>query len=215
MTAWAEDPGLTGATGTVTRTMQVPIVRYHDPFAATGEVPIVAYGDGRPQAPGWLRAAVWLVLLLILTGAAGLVIHQVRPSWLKSLERSAPGTVPSAAPASSSTSSSGRSSSGGITETTTGPGAADVTVPASRYTVVVAASNPCWVQVSTPASASAVFAQVMQAGDTQSFNSSQGKVTVQIGSVAASISVKANGKTLKWQFKPTAAPYVLNFTSTS
>ncbi|MHB8680627.1 MAG: RodZ domain-containing protein [Acidimicrobiales bacterium] len=214
---WAGDPSATGAMGVLTRTMQVPMVRSQDPFATTGQVPAVVYDDRPMPAPSWLQAAVWLVALLVLLGAAGLVVHQVRPAWLKSLESRAAATSTAAtqATAASSTARVHRTSSGGITETTTGPQAETVAVRAAKYTVVVTTSAPCWVQVSSPTSAAAVFAQVMQAGATQSFDSAGSKLTVQLGSSAATVTVKVGGKPAKWQFKPTAAPYVLNFTSST
>lgn len=209
-----------------TRTAQVPRIggspasyyRPPDPrFVNTGVVPKVGpYAAPRRKAPLGLRILVWLVVLLLLAGIAGLVVHKVRPQWLKSLEVATGTSAPAPArPAASAGASHGASS----TVTATGSGLAEnVTVKVGSlgsYAVVVSAQDPCWVQVNTPASFSPQFSQVMQGGQSQTFKPANGQLTLLVGASHVTVTVVVNGKPAKWSFTPPTAPFTLNFAQSS
>lgn len=214
------------------------------PFTRTAEVPVVAGGAwatqdvycaptgmvaalpryARPRAPFGLRLAVWLVALVLLAAVAGLVVHQVRPQWLRSLEVGNGPAQP--APAAPSASSTGGGATSGhaaapasghpspVRQTQAGPNSAAVSVTGASFQVIVSTQAPCWVQVTSPASFAPVFSQVMPAGTTQTFASSAGQLTVQVGASKVLLQVRIGGKTVPgWQFTPSAVPFTLNFTS--
>jgi hypothetical protein len=212
-----------------TRTAQVPRVggspasyyRPPDPrFVNTGVVPKVGpYAPPRRKAPLGLRILVWLVVLLLVAGIAGLVVHKVHPQWLKSLEVATGTSAPVGPAASAGSGSHATSHSGSSTVTATGSGLAEnVTVKVGglgSYAVVVSAQDPCWVQVNTPASFSPQFSQVMQGGQSQTFKPANGQLTLLVGASHVTVTVTVNGKPAKWSFTPPTAPFTLNFAQSS
>lgn len=219
-----------------TRTAQVPVVNggpaagrwtgREQLFTATGIFPALAPQQSRPRAPLGLVVALWLVVLALLVGIAGLVVHQVRPAWLRSLEvTSTPGAA--APTAASHQVSGGHVAASGSRTTTAGRGAqvhqtqagfnsATMAVAAGTYEIVVSTQAPCWVQVSSPAHFTPLFSAVMPAGATQTFPSSNGQLTLQFGASKVVAQVRIAGKVVRgWQFSPSAVPFTLDFTSSS
>ena len=227
-TAWTDDPGRPDPLQPFTSTAQVPAVgRGGDPgfdprFAPTGSVGAVAWGRRAP-APLGLRILVWLLALLLAAAGAGLAVAHLKPAWLSALRvGTSTGTTPPTAPAASSTTaparrpSSGttRRQTGGVQETSTGATSATVSVPSGQYTVLVQAQHPCWVQATVPTSASPVFAAVVPAGGQQTFHSANGRLALELGASAVTVSVTEAGKSAAaWHFSPAAAPFNLTFTS--
>ena len=224
-TAWDPDPRRADPLQPFTSTAPVPAVGRgasagFDPrFAPTGSVGAV--GRRRAPAPLGLRLALWLVALLLVVAGAGLAVAHLKPAWLRSLRvgdtpAAITGRVPSttAAPAHRSAPASAHHGSGGVVETSTGNTSATVTVPGSAYTVVVDAQHPCWVQASVPTSATPVFASVVAAGGEQTFHSANGRLSLELGASAVTVSVIESGKsTAAWHFSPATAPFDLSFTS--
>jgi hypothetical protein len=179
----------------------------------------------RARSPILLVASVWLVALALLAAVAGLVVHQVRPQWLKSLEvrtsATGPAPEPSASGRAASSSSKSASGAGGaaahggtVHQTQAGANSATVSVAARSFEVLVSTQAPCWVQVTTPASFTPVFSAVMPGGAQQTFSSSNGQLTVQFGASKVTVQVRVGAKTVPgWQFSPGAVPFTLNFTS--
>ena len=227
-----------------TQTAQVPGVRRLDPsvtathgvIAATGTLP--AYVDtgatrGPRRAPWILRATVWLTAFLLVVAGAGLAVHHWRPQWLKAihLEKTTSGLPPAPSSGSSdtgaSTPSSGTGDTGGekgssargnnavVTTTQSGPTSANVSVRASSYSVVVLAWARCWVSVTTPQSFTPQYNNVLNAGQVQTFASSEGQMTLNLGASLVTVQVKVGNKTEPWLFRPTSAPFVVNFASAS
>jgi len=229
-----------------TQTAQVPGVRRLDPsvtathgvIAATGTFP--AFVDMGPvreprRAPWILRAAVWLTAFLLVVAGAGLAVHHWRPQWLKAihLEKttsglpSAPSSgasatgapTPSAGTGTGNTGAKGgaaHSSNAVVTTTQSGPTSANVSVRAGAYSVEVLAWARCWVSVTTPQSFTPVYNNILNAGQVQTFASSQGQLTLNLGASLVTVQVKVGNKTEPgWLFRPTSAPFVLNFASAS
>jgi hypothetical protein len=90
-----------------------------------------------------------------------------------------------------------------------------VKVGAPDYTVVVATSNLCWVDVWTPGSVNSLVNRTLTAGQTVSIPITGGQVSVKLGALAAGISVKIDGETVPgWTLRPNAVPFVATFTPT-
>ncbi|HLX87918.1 MAG TPA: RodZ domain-containing protein, partial [Acidimicrobiales bacterium] len=223
-----DDPGDTHLRP-FTSTAQVPVVggrRYEavNQFVSTGVVPAVVVWP-RPRVPLALRLLVWLVAVLLAAAIAGLVIHKVRPKWLRAVEVTA-GAAQPAAHASSGTGSksstthspAGRQThphpTAPVSETSTGLNNASVAVAAPDYDVVVTTQAACWVEVTGPGSFKPTFSSVLPAGSTRTFPSTQGQLTVLLGASHVVVQVQMAGKTVPgWQFTPTAVPFTLNFSS--
>ena len=61
-----------------------------------------------------------------------------------------------------------------------------------------------------------MFNQVLNAGQVQTFPSSDGQLTLSLGASLVTVQVRVGGRAVPgWVFKPDTAPYVLNFASTS
>lgn len=219
------DPPPAGSLRSFSQTAQHPQVTGPgragpDPrFLPTGMVPAV----GRPvvlPAPLLLRLVVWLCVLLILAGVAGIAVHHFRPAWLRDIE-SAAAAGPSAprAPGSGAATTAPtvpRSVTRSVVDIVdNGNGTGTITVHSPSYTVVVQATGACWVSV-TGAGTGTVFGQTMQAGATQNFPAQRGPLQVNLGSSHVTLSVQVDGKTVPGsQFSPRSAPYDLTFTSAS
>jgi hypothetical protein len=172
-----------------------------------------------------LRLAVWFTFLLVLVGAAGLGIHRWHPIWLKQwhLERAAASPADSAGhPAhsassthtSTQTSPARRTPAPIVVVSPSGPDSANVTVASATYNVVVSAIQPVWIQASSPASFDPLFSDILQPGQSQSFPSSNGQLSIEMGAVGGTVTVTIRGKAVpNWQFQPSDAPFTLNFAS--
>jgi hypothetical protein len=191
---------------------------------ATGTFPAVTswHTTVRP-APLPLRMAVWLTAVIVVVGLAGLAVHRWHSQWLVDIHVMHPRSGGGPATTTGSTAGQNATPSGAaahrtavVTQTSADASSASIAVRAASYSVLVAASQRCWVQVDTPQSYSPAYDQVLQAGQSQTFPASNGQMTVHLGSTYALVDVQVNGKTAPgWLFKPPAAPFVLNFTSTS
>lgn len=194
----------TGAEGVHSNTAQVPLA-----VVDTGVTPAVpgrpAQKARRPGAPVWLRLVVALVALAVLAGVAGLVIHQVRPSWLTSLGithgPAAKGPAKAGAPASkpavftvASTSSTG----------------ATFDIRASAFLVrVIPVGSASWMQATDSEHVSPIFAGVVAAGQSHDFLVT-GSITVEVGSPSAHAFISVGNKVVGFYF-PTAAPFTMTF----
>jgi hypothetical protein len=216
------------------------VTAVHGAFDATGSFPAVGTIDPGPRRAPWiLRAAVWVTAFLLVVGGAGLAVHHYRPQWLRAIHlehasRLAPppgstgstgNTGANGAGSSGNTGGSPTGSAGGgssasknalVSTTQSGAGSATVSVRASSYSVVILAWARCWVQVETPQSFTPVFNSVLNAGQVQTFASSEGQLTLNLGASPVTVQVKVGGKTAPgWVFKPSNAPFVVNFASTT
>jgi hypothetical protein len=176
----------------------------------------------RRRAPVTLRLVTWLVLLAVLVGAAGLALDRWRPRLLVDwhvLTLATPGTAstgsgPGSAgggAGSTPTKASGRNSV--VVETSSGTNGARYHVKASRFTVILATSAPCWVQVSTPASAAPSSQGVQQRGQVVHYAAKQGSLAVEVGSSAVLLGVEVGGRNV-FLAHPTSAPFTYTFDGT-
>jgi hypothetical protein len=157
-----------------------------------------------------LLVAVWSAVLLLVLGAVGISIDHWRPAWLAKIHLvSGPPTTTHRSHGGASTGASPR-----ITETSSGPGLATVTVPASEFQVVVATQGPCWIHVTTPLSVTPLFSATVPPGTTKIFTSGHGQLSLELGASRVLVAVQIRGKTVPgWLFAPSAVPEVVNFRS--
>lgn len=93
-----------------------------------------------------------------------------------------------------------------LTSSSTGT-AATYSVGSATFTVLISASGPCWVDVTTVATGATVWTGTMQAGGTRSVRAT-GATTVELGATGASITVDGTPVVL-----PTTmhAPFIATF----
>ena len=167
----------------------------------------------RRRAPTALKAATWVVALLVAAVVAGAVIQNQRPQWMVEshiLRITAPGGAP--LPVSPKRAAPARTAAQAVTPgPTDGSTQAVYTVSNQHFTLRLAASAPCWVQVTSPASIVPVLAGVLQAGDVKSFDADK-SITVQVGSAAVVVAIFINGKNVFFT-APKATPFTYTFTS--
>jgi hypothetical protein len=168
----------------------------------------------RRRAPTALKATTWVVALLALAVVAGTVIQSQRPQWMVEshiLRITAPGGAPlpaSPKPAAAPARPAAQAVTPGPTDGST---QAVYTVSNQHFTLRLAASAPCWVQVTTPASIVPVLVGVLQAGEVKSIDADK-SITVQVGSAAVVVGIFINGKNVFFT-APHATPFTYTFTS--
>jgi hypothetical protein len=168
-----------------------------------------------------LRICTWLVALLAVAAIAGVVIQRQRPQWMVEahlLRISPPPGQPRTAVATAPVI---HHAVHHATHHAVGPVAADpsnssiqatYSVAAQRFTVGIATSAPCWVQVTSPASIAPLLVGVLPSGTTKTF-AAQGSISIQVGSSAVAVRVSIKGKTV-FVNTPRVAPFTYTFTST-
>jgi hypothetical protein len=165
----------------------------------------------RPRAPRLLKVALWVTAVALLAAGAGLVVHHYKPQWLRDIHLMHGTPAPVAGPPATVAPPSGP-----VVATTTSDGTTtSVVVRAAVYLVEVVPRAPCWIQVFHPGDPQAVFSGVLEPGETQSFAPKAGLLSVQFGASAVSVQVVTNGSAAPaWSYRPTVAPFQLNFSST-
>ncbi|HVC70996.1 MAG TPA: RodZ domain-containing protein [Acidimicrobiales bacterium] len=184
-------------------------------FDSTDAIPVTTrpMAPDRRQASTGLRVTVWTLVLLLLVGVTGLSIDHWRPAWLAKIH-----LVASGPKASGHSHPTGGTRSVGpiVTSSPSGPRAATVTVRSPAFQVVVATQGPCWIQVTSPASATPVFSSTVPAGTTKIFTSSQGQLSLELGASRVLVAVQILGKTVPgWVLAPSSVPYIATFRSAS
>lgn len=172
----------------------------------------------RRKAPLGLRLLTWLVLFLLLVGAAGLGVDHYKPQWLQDIHVLKSNGHSASPPATSHTRTTSSPTSTlpppKVTTSSAGVGTTDVKVGASSYSIVVSTFSYCWVEALNPLNANPLIDRTLQPGQTASIPVTGGSVTLELGSLAADIKVQVNGETVPgWSLKPNAVPFQVNFTS--
>jgi hypothetical protein len=151
---------------------------------------------------------IGLVALALVVGVAGLVIHQVRPQWLKDIGVTSGPSSPSSP--SQGTHHGKPPPVFGLASSS--PTMATFNVHKPAFVVkVVATGGPAWVQVTSPQQAGSLFAGTIPSGQDKDFVVGKGKsLTVQTGDTSARVFVTAGFKVLGFYF-PQAAPFTMVF----
>ncbi|HVB94616.1 MAG TPA: helix-turn-helix domain-containing protein [Acidimicrobiales bacterium] len=195
----------------------------------TGMIPAIAASDfkdakramararRRRRAATPLKVATWLVAVLALAAVAGTVIQSAQPQWFVEshiLRVTAPGGGPlPPAPTAATTAPAHPKADPVVLATTDGSTFGQYTVASQHFTVKLAASDVCWVQVIDASSATPQLQGDMQAGQEQSFTANK-SITVEVGSAAVVVGIFINGKAV-FLNTPANTPYTYTFTSTT
>jgi len=196
------------------------------PAVDTGEVPAVYLGT-----PRLLKFMIGLVAFLVVLGAAGLIERNHINGWFDSGRHTTTGWIDNAKSAlgitskptthgqhDSTTSTTAAKAAKATTSKVTmtpGPGglSENIAVSAKTFTVkVVAATGPCWVEVSTAPGVKPLFEQDLLPGESHTFVVTK-SLTVETGS--------GSGRAYLYEwikpigvYIPPKAPFTMNFTAT-
>lgn len=175
----------------------------------------VARARRRMRAPAFLKVVTWIAAVLVLVVAAGYVLLSVRPRVLANAHilRVAPaGSAATGGPSGSSTGTTTPASHQAFPVQPAGStgSSADYTVATSKFTVVVATSGPCWVQVTSSSSAVPLVSGVQPGAKVLSYPA-VGTMTVEVGSSAVLVGVTIKGKSA-FTDAPKVAPFTYTFT---
>lgn len=158
-----------------------------------------------------LRVATWCTAFLLLVVVAGMVIQHSHPRWLVDWH-----VTQVAQPGSGAAGPSG-AAPGGPSAHPPNPvqlsSSTDVaetyTVNTSQFTVAIATSALCWVEVNNPSSSSTGTQGFLERGQVERY-AANGSLTLKVGSSAALIGVTIHGKNV-FTTDPKAAPFTYTF----
>jgi hypothetical protein len=219
----------TGVTDTITGVIaHIHPASVHDtgrvPMVETGQVPAVGFG-----APRALKVSIGLVAALVVLSGAALIAHNNLRGWVDDGHSSAVRwyheaksalgfteskstpthgtTAPAAAaPKPAAATPSYRADPGGRAET--------ISVPAASFTVkVMAVKYACWVQATALGQAKPVYAQVLPAGQSQTFTVTS-SMTIDTGSSAGRALIYKGNKLIGFYF-PSHTPFLMTFNATN
>lgn len=168
----------------------------------------------RRRAATPLKVTTWVAAVLVVLAVAGTVIQSSQPQWFVEshiLRVTAPGGGP-VPPAHAPVAAAAHPGADPVVETTTdGATFGQFTVASQHFTVKLAASDICWVQVIDESSATPLLQGDLQGGQEQSFDATK-SITVEVGSAAVVVGVLINGKAA-FLNTPANTPFTYTFTS--
>jgi hypothetical protein len=195
----------------------------------TGMIPAIAASDfkdakramararRRRRAATPLKVTTWVAAVLVLLVLAGTVIQSSQPKWFVEshiLRVTAPGGAPLAPAPTHAAAPAKPAKADPVVETTTdGATFGQFTVASQHFTLKLAASDICWVQVLDASSATPVLQGDLQGGQEQSFDANK-SITVEVGSSAVVVGILIDGKPA-FLNTPDATPFTYTFTSTA
>jgi len=170
----------------------------------------VARARRRMRAPTSLRVMTWIAAVLVLIVAVGFVLLTANPRVLANAH------ILRVAPAGSSATTGGSSNPTStvprqafpVQSSGSSDSSASYSVATTKFTVVVATSGPCWVQITSSSSPVPLVSGVQQGAKVLSFPA-VGTMTVEVGSSAVLVGITIKGKNAF-----TDAPKVVPFTYT-
>ena len=182
-------------------TAEIPLVPQSRPrrISVAGDGWYAAQPERRAPAPVAIQLVVWLLFFLFLIGLAGLLVEHFHPSWLEFLRykpaQSSP-HHPAAGAANDTTSSTRPPSASGFALTSSSPSGVTYSVPSpSKYTLVVAAANPCYVAVKVPPKSSHyVYARTITQAESPVAITVSGSSSLMLGARATTVTVEVNAK---------------------
>jgi cytoskeletal protein RodZ len=184
-------------------------------------VPVHSRSRRRRKAPWALRVLTWLVLLMVLAGAAGIAVDHYKQQWLRDIHvlKTAPQQSQGSHQGTAPTSTTAPTTPPTIPATNvatkkTGIGTATVTVGASDYTVFIQTFGTVWVRAQTPLNVNPVLNRTLTPGQTASIPVSGGQLSVELGSISAEVKIEVGGQTVQgWSLRPDAVPFFITFKS--
>ncbi len=171
----------------------------------------------RRRAPAPLKILTWLVGILAVAAVAGLVIQRQHPQWMVQAHILRI-TQPDGQPLATSTRTTApvrhtahRPTSSVVAGPTDHSTQATYYVDTQHFTLGIATSAPCWVQITSPSSIAPLLQGTQPGGTVQSFKADK-QITLDVGSSAVVIGIYINGKNV-FLTKPTQTPFTYTFTT--
>jgi hypothetical protein len=200
------------ATGPPTGTLSViPRDEIKDTKRAT------ARARRRRRAPTSLKVLTWVVGFLAVAAVAGVVVLREHPQWMVQAHLLRV-TQPDGQPLASTTPTTAapvththQPTAAVVAGPTDGATRATYYVDAQQFTMGIATSGPCWVEVTSPASITPLLVGVQPKGTIQSFKADR-SITIQVGSTAVAVGIVIDGKNV-FSTTPRATPFTYTFTS--
>ncbi len=171
----------------------------------------VARARRRLRAPTSLKVLTWVAAVLVLAVVAGFAIQRWNPEWLAQSH-----ILRVASPQKAETSAGNGAGAGPtqaaslVTKGSFTLQSASYTINARNFTVGIATSGPCWVQVISADSQTPLVSGVQPAGKLLSFPA-KGTMTVQVGASPVVVGITVDGKPA-FVDRPHATPYTYTFT---
>jgi hypothetical protein len=169
----------------------------------------------RRRAPTSLKVVTWIVGILAVAAVAGVVVQREHPQWLVQahlLRITQPDGQPLATPVTTPpkhhTAAPTPVVVAGPTDNST---QATYFVSAQQFTLGIATSGPCWVQITSPASITPILEGVQPKGTIQQFKADR-SITISVGSSAVVLGIYVNGKNELF-LSPKVTPFTYTFTS--
>ena len=189
-------------------TAQVPVT-----IADTGLTPAVRSSeDGNGRSPLGLRVLIGIVIFALAVGVAGLIVHRVRPQWLRDIGIARQSTTSSTATRAGGAPAPRAAPSPVLRVASVGPSNATLDVRAPSFVLrIVPSGGPSWVQATDSQHPSPIFAGTLAPGQGQSFVVTQ-PITIQLGAASARLFVAAGGKLVGY-YVPPAAPFTVTLQS--
>jgi Helix-turn-helix domain len=188
----------------------------------------VARARRQLRAPRSLKIVTWLACLFVLAALVGLGIRQWHPQWLATshiLRVVQPGSqharpaasplLPVAQPAAAkevprtTAPPAHHHQTSPVVAGLVGPSGEAYTVNTANFTVKVAATGPCWVQITSSKSPFPLVSGVQSGGKSLS-ESAKGTMTVELGSSSVFVGIVIKGKTVFFA-TPHSVPYTYTF----
>ena len=172
----------------------------------------VARARRRMRAPTSLRVITWIAAVLVLIVAVGFVLMTANPRVLANAH------ILRVAPAGSSATTGGSSNPTStvprqafpVQSSGSSDSSASYSVATTKFTVVVATSGPCWVQITSSSSPVPLVSGVQQGAKVLSFPA-VGTMTVEVGSSAVLVGITIKGKNA-FTDAPKVVPFTYTFT---
>jgi hypothetical protein len=187
----------------------------------------VARARRQLRAPRSLKIVTWVACLLVVAALVGLGIRQWHPQWLVTshiLRVVQPGSAathtasqPSLPPAQPISTQSPTPTAPAAHHHQTkpveaglvGPNGEAYTVNTSHFSINVATSGPCWVQITSSQSPVPLVSGTQPAGKLLT-ESAKGTMTVELGSSSVLVGIVIKGKTV-FLAAPQSVPYTYTF----
>jgi Helix-turn-helix domain len=161
----------------------------------------------RLRAPTWLRVLTWLAAFCVLVVAAGWAVRTWNPEWLvqahilRTTQRQA--TTPAPAPSPTSHQKSA------VEPVAAGTASAAFLVRTADFTVTVATTGRCWIEVTSSGSSVPLLEGVQGANQVFHYKAT-GTMTVIVGASPVLVGVTVDGKNA-YLNKPSVTPFTYTF----
>jgi hypothetical protein len=165
------------------------------------------------RAPGWLKVLTWTAVVCLVVVTAGWAVRTWSPRWLiqAHILRTAPSGGPpaasAAAPAASPRSTSHQAAT--VQPVAAGQASAAFVVRTAHFTVTIATTGPCWVQVVSSTSSVPLVVGVQPPGQVLRFRAN-GAMTVIVGASPVLVGVTVNGRNA-YLNAPSVTPFTYTF----